>query len=162
MFCKFVTPTKFICWNLMEKEMATHSSILAWRIPWTEEPGRLQSMGSQRVRHDWATSLSLSLMPHMMILRCGAFERVKPWWWDYCSYKGDPRAIFCLLLHMRTRWKDSCLQSRDGALRHRPYWPLDLGFRCLELGENEFWLLKPKLSLTVFVWQSEHSRIVVD
>ena len=39
----------------LEKEMATHSSILAWRIPWTEEPGRLQSMGSQRVRHDLAT-----------------------------------------------------------------------------------------------------------
>ena len=36
----------------LEKEMATHSSILAWKIPWTEEPGRLQSMGSQRVRHD--------------------------------------------------------------------------------------------------------------
>ena len=36
----------------MEKGMATHSSILAWRIPWTEEPGGLQSMGSQRVRHD--------------------------------------------------------------------------------------------------------------
>ena len=41
----------------LEKEMATHSSILAWRIPWKEEPGRLQSTGSQRVRHDWATSL---------------------------------------------------------------------------------------------------------
>ena len=41
----------------LEKEMATHSSILAWRIPWTEEPGGLQSMGSQRVGHDWATSL---------------------------------------------------------------------------------------------------------
>ena len=39
----------------LEKEMATHSSILAWRIPWTEEPGGLQSMGSQRVRHDRAT-----------------------------------------------------------------------------------------------------------
>ena len=38
----------------LEKGMATHSSILAWRIPWTEEPGGLQSMGSQRVRHDWA------------------------------------------------------------------------------------------------------------
>ena len=38
------------------KGMATHSSILAWRIPWTEEPGRLQSMGSQRVKHDWATN----------------------------------------------------------------------------------------------------------
>ena len=36
----------------LEKEMATHSSILAWRIPWTEEPGRLQSMGLQRVRHN--------------------------------------------------------------------------------------------------------------
>ena len=45
--------------DLLEKEMATHSSIHAWKIPWTEEPGRLQSMGSQRVRHDWATSLSL-------------------------------------------------------------------------------------------------------
>ena len=38
--------------ELLEKEMATRSSILAWRIPWTEEPGRLQSMGSQRVGHD--------------------------------------------------------------------------------------------------------------
>ena len=36
----------------LEKEMGTHSSTLAWRIPWTEKPGRLQSMGSQRVRHD--------------------------------------------------------------------------------------------------------------
>ena len=36
----------------MEKGMATHSNILAWRIPWIEEPGRLQSMGSQRVEHD--------------------------------------------------------------------------------------------------------------
>ena len=39
--------------------MAPHSSTFAWKIPWTEEPGRLQSMGSQRVRHDWETSLSL-------------------------------------------------------------------------------------------------------
>ena len=39
--------------DLLEKEMATHSSILAWKIPWTEEPGRLQSMGSQRVGHNY-------------------------------------------------------------------------------------------------------------
>ena len=49
-------------WHLiiftLEKAMATHSSTLAWKIPWTEEPGRLQSKGSLRVRHDWATSLS--------------------------------------------------------------------------------------------------------
>ena len=40
----------------LEEEMATHSSIPAWRIPWTEEPGGLQSMGLQRVRHNWATN----------------------------------------------------------------------------------------------------------
>ena len=39
----------------LQKEIATDSSILAWRIPWTEEPGQLQSLGSQRVRHDWVT-----------------------------------------------------------------------------------------------------------
>ena len=44
----------------LEKEMATQSSTFAWRIPWREEPGRLQSMWSQRVGHDWVTSLSLS------------------------------------------------------------------------------------------------------
>ena len=43
----------------LEKGMATHSSILAWRIPWTEKPGRLQSRGSQRVGHDWVTNTLL-------------------------------------------------------------------------------------------------------
>ena len=44
---------RFLDWEvLLEKGMATYSSILVWRIPWKEEPGRLQSMGSQRVRHD--------------------------------------------------------------------------------------------------------------
>ena len=47
-----------------EKAMASHSSTLAWKIPWTEEPGRLQSMGSLRVGHDLATSLSLFTFLH--------------------------------------------------------------------------------------------------
>ena len=47
-----------------EKAMAPHSSTLAWKIPWTEEPGRLQSMGSLRVRHNWVTSLSLFTFMH--------------------------------------------------------------------------------------------------
>ena len=50
--------------ELTEKAMATHSSTLAWKIAWTEEPGRLQSMGSRRVGHDWATSLSLFTFIH--------------------------------------------------------------------------------------------------
>ena len=55
--------------DLLEKEMATHSSILAWKIPWTEEPGRLQSVGSQRVGHNCATftftTLKASLVAQM-------------------------------------------------------------------------------------------------
>ena len=55
-------------WDLltltMEKAMTTHSSTPAWKIPWAEEPGGLQSMGSQRVGHDWATSLSLFTFMH--------------------------------------------------------------------------------------------------
>ena len=58
----FVSGKQFWDWYMVreskEKEMATHSSILAWKIPWTEEPGGLQSMGSQRIGHEWATSLS--------------------------------------------------------------------------------------------------------
>ena len=47
-----------------EKAMASHSSTLAWKIPWMEDPGRLQSMGWRRVRHDWAISLSLFTFMH--------------------------------------------------------------------------------------------------
>ena len=51
--CNVGDPVQSLGWEgPLEKGRATHSSILAWRIPWTEEPGGLQSMGSQRVRHD--------------------------------------------------------------------------------------------------------------
>ena len=53
-----------VCSSRLEKAMAPHSSILAWKIPWTEEPGRLQSMGSLRVQNDWATSLSVFTFIH--------------------------------------------------------------------------------------------------
>ena len=46
----------------LKEGMATHSSILAWRIPWTEEPGGLQSMGSHRVRHDWRLNTNTHIL----------------------------------------------------------------------------------------------------
>ena len=69
---KLINTWKYFKWKmylkhlvyLVEKEMAPHSSTLAWKIPWMEEPGRLQSMGSLRVGHDWATSLSLFTFTH--------------------------------------------------------------------------------------------------
>ena len=61
----------------LETEMATHSSILAWKIPWTEETGALQSMGLQRVRHDWATELT-EVLTRWEKLTNGAPKHVDP------------------------------------------------------------------------------------
>ena len=60
--CKHIYVVGYVL--LSEKAMAPHSSTLAWQIPWTEEPGRLQPMGSLWVGHDWATSLSLFTFMH--------------------------------------------------------------------------------------------------
>ena len=63
--------------NPLEKEMATHSSTLAWKIPWTEEPGRLQSVGSQGVRHDWVTNTFTVTLPlsHMLAMEWPNFSK---------------------------------------------------------------------------------------
>ena len=60
---------------ILEKEMTTHSSILAWRIPWTEEPGGATVVGSQRVRHDWVTNHICHLSIHPSII-----------WWHGASH----------------------------------------------------------------------------
>ena len=59
----------------LEKEMAIHSSTLAWKIPWMEEHGRLHSMGSQRVRHDWETELNGSY-----VMLWGSLNPASPFW----------------------------------------------------------------------------------
>ena len=67
----------------MEKEMAPHSRTLAWKMPWTEEPGRLQSMGSRRVGHGWATSLSHIGEGNGSPLQCSCLENPRDggaWW----------------------------------------------------------------------------------
>ena len=70
----------------MEKAMAPHSSTLAWRIPWIEEPGRLQFLGSLRVRHDWTTSPSLSCIGegNGKPLQCSCLETPRDGgaWWE--------------------------------------------------------------------------------
>ena len=66
--------------DFLEKEMAPHSSVFAWKIPWMEESGRLQSMGLQRVGHDWATSLGLGLCNKGRACQNGS----KRWFWVIC------------------------------------------------------------------------------
>ena len=78
--------------SLLEKAMAPHSSILAWKIPWAEEPGGLQSTWSLRVRHDWATSLSLFTFIHWRkkwqptpVLLPGESQGWGAWWVAVCG-----------------------------------------------------------------------------
>ena len=74
--------------QVKEKAVAPHSSTLAWRIPWMEEPGRLQSMGSLRVGHNWAISLSRIGEGNGNPLQCSCLENPRDgraWWADVCG-----------------------------------------------------------------------------
>ena len=85
------TQVQSLGWEeLLEKEMATHSSIPAWKIPWMEEPGRLQFMGLQRVGHDWATSLQGSNPWHRLSPKCSFFFLSTPCsLWNLSSLSWD-------------------------------------------------------------------------
>ena len=76
--------------------MATHSSILAWVIPWTEEPAKLQSTGSQRVRHDWATHAhSVSVLPHSHASFCFSLAlTLSMLTWVSCVYQMSRTTLF--------------------------------------------------------------------
>ena len=90
------------CVYLWEKAMAPHSSTLAWKIPWMEEPGGLQSMGSLRVRHDWATSLSLLTFMHWR-----RQWQPTPVFLPGESHRGEPDGLPSMGLHrVRHGWSD--------------------------------------------------------
>ena len=95
----------------LKKEMATHSSILAWRIPWTEEPGGVQSMGSQRVGHDRATCTSLWVLGSLFLGK----DFLVPTWDGSPCYKTER--------NMCERWHFCSLPLRIHTLCSRR-WPL--------------------------------------
>ena len=78
-----------------EKAMATHSSTLAWKIPWTEEPGRLLSMGSHRVRHDWSYLAATAAVLHIRW----------PKYWSL-SFSISPSNEYSGLISFRMDWLD--------------------------------------------------------
>ena len=110
-----------------EKAMAPHFSTLAWKIPWTEEPGGLQSMGSQRVGRDWATSLSLFTFMHWKrkwqptpVFLPGESQGRGAWW-----------AAMYGVAQSGTRLKRLSSSSRKGLnkLCIQDWWCFSLGFR---------------------------------
>ena len=106
--------------DLLEKGMATHSSILAWRIPWTDEPGSLWSIGLQIIRHDWVTEHTHTLPNSTWTVCKYSYYIIKPfmsflsgrnkkWWrfkygilWKQCVYE-TARGIF-------KTWSSKCRQ----------------------------------------------------
>ena len=89
----------------LEKQMATHSSVLAWRIPWTEEPGGLQSTRLQRVGHDWATSLSYTFFLSLFYGCSWLLSWVKPGtliWWPSLKLTQDLRHDHSCAPHFTT------------------------------------------------------------
>ena len=93
------------CWFL-----ATHSSTLAWKIPWTEEPGRLQSLGLRGVKHYWATSLSLFTFMHGEgggnPLQCSCLQNPRDWgaWWAAVSGVAQSRTRLKQLSSSSSSW----------------------------------------------------------
>ena len=116
------------CRGCSEKAMAPHSSPLAWKIPWTEEPGRLRSMGSLRVGHDWATSLSLFTFTHWRrqwqptpVLLPGESQGRGSL--VGCRLWGRTGSDTTAATQLQQRMLEEC-REQWGLLSHLPSWPL--------------------------------------
>ena len=132
----------------LEKAMAPHSSTLAWKIPWMEEPGRLQSMGLLGVGHDWETSLSLFTLMHWKgngnPLQCSCLENPRDgdaWWAAICGVAQS---------WTRLKWLSSsstkCQIHKVGTIDHykinkiKPVWVFFKQTNYLDICKN--WVLK--------------------
>ena len=130
--------------------MAPHSSTLAWKIPWMEEPGRLQSMESLRVGHDWATSLSL--FTHAVEKEMANHSSVLAW---RIPGTGEPGGLPSMGSHrVGHDWSDLAaaawsLGSADGGGEHLSLISRRVGSVC-----------RPHWCLTMATWQS-HSGVVL-
>ena len=123
----------------LEEGMATKSSILLWRIPWTEEPGGLQSMGSRRVGHDWSALALHNPGNSHCICSCSS-QLTNPWEVSYFT-RMHFYGFFCLGKWMCNKWLrqwGNCLQCRrprfDLWVRKIPWWKewQPLQYSCLE------------------------------
>ena len=132
------TRVRFLGWeDPLEKEMAIHSSTIAWKIPWTEEPGRLQSMGSQRVGHDWATSCSHSCSDIIYLLNRNVYPNSLP--------------SFYMVMHLFLSWKLSLGFSGDANGKEPA---------CQWRRHNETWVWSPGWEDPLEEAMATHSSIL--
>ena len=136
--------------SISEKTMATHSSTLAWKIPWTNEPGRLQSVGSLRVRHDWATSLSLFTSMHWegngnpLQCSCLGNSRDRGAWWAAVYGVAQSRTrLKRLSSSSRTKWKKK-ITMESVLLKDSLKWRLEAIKEMLHLSLDGIWAFDTK------------------
>ena len=144
---------------ILEKAMAPHSSTLAWKIPWKEEPGALQSMGSLRVGHDWVTSLSLSCIRegHGNPLQCSCLENPRDGgvWWAAVYGVAKSRTRLKWLSSSSMTWSDFSFKWIILATvwkwwwKHERWWRLLLEVEVVEMVRRELkcgYILKAELT----------------
>ena len=115
--------------------MATHSSTLAWKIPWTEEPGRLQSLGSQRVGHDWTTSFSVRST-------LGIYQQI-------CTGQKLNKCSEC----GKAFWKKTCL------IEHQRFYSGNASLHVLNV-ENSLYTKMISSPVREFMWERGHMNSV--
>ena len=146
------TGVQYLCQeDLLEKGMATHSSILTWRIPWTEKPGGLQSMGSQTVEHNWATNTHAAFgilisWPGIM------FPTVQAQ-----TTKESPKSLLFMILQILSStsrmcssfhfWK--CLCTR---------WKVDWESNKVSVDGGLIWEMKEELKRRAYIWGIQRSN----
>ena len=126
--------------DLLEKEMAPHSSTLAWKIPWIVEPGRLQSVGSQRVRHDWATSLQFTSSSGFIITRS---------FWQMQSGRPESETDSKMLCYWLWSWRKGPLAKKCRQPASRS-WERQRN-RSSPRASRKNIVLPPEMEVTVFV-----------
>ena len=111
--------------HALEKEMATHSIVLAWRIPGTGEPGGLPSMGSHRVRHDWSDLAAAAAEPFLISLWLPLWPTVCLGCWVMSTYLWIFQIFFCYWFLTSFHWSENtlCIISTLLNLLRLVLWP---------------------------------------
>ena len=148
------TCVRFLGWeDPLEKGLAVHSSIFAWRIPWTEEPGRLQSVGSQRVGHDWATdSTTTTYFPEKFTYIKLWVISTKPWAFQVVLVVKNPPA------KAGDTWDTYWIPGSGRSPEIENGNPLQ--YSCLENSKDRrAWLQSTGLRGVGYDWVTEHTHI---
>ena len=121
----------------LERAMATHSSILAWRIPWIEESGRLWSLGSKRVRHDWATNTFSLSQAHLC----------SPW-----------KSGLTDISTAQACWEAGAHSRQTQEHFHAQTFPIPVSpLQTAELGEKIHWYRQLEQTVSLFIAEPQHA-----